>query len=233
MGADCDLVLAEAKSFGNGLGMTAHVRLRSRFDYSYIESAAVQIGEDVLEVGAFGSYMLNGISNAELPFEMANKYTITKTVKNDHDVTFDIQVNKHDRVLVKAFKDLVSVRFVGAEEAEFKDVVGVMGSFHDGKRLARDGHSIIQDDNEFGQEWQVSASDHELFQTKSSVAYPAQKCVLPATVKDGRRRLGESISVEVATEACSKQFGTKGAVDACVYDVIATGELDSAQAGAI
>lgn len=230
---ECDLVLAESKKFGNGLGMTAHVRLKSRFDYSYIESAAVKIGDDVLEVGAYGSYMVNGISNADLnAFKMGHRFTVTKDTKNDHDHTFDIQVNNIDHILVKAFKDLVSVRFTGAEEKEFKDVVGVMGDYYHGKRLDRDGQNIIVDYNEFAQEWQVIPGvDPELFQTGPSVVFPAQHCILPTPVKQGSRRLGESISVEAATQACN-HFGSKEAVDACIYDVIATGDLEAAQAGA-
>jgi len=38
--------------------------------------------------------------------------------------------------------------------------------------------------------------------------------------------------VEAATKACSDHFSTKGAVQACVYDVIATGDLEAAMAGA-
>jgi hypothetical protein len=40
----CDLVLTETPTFADGLGLAAHVRTKSRGDYSYIEAAAVKVG---------------------------------------------------------------------------------------------------------------------------------------------------------------------------------------------
>ena len=59
---ECDLVLLVAST----LDLRVHVRTRIRFEYSFIESAAVQIGDDVLEVSSFGSYAVNGVESAYL-----------------------------------------------------------------------------------------------------------------------------------------------------------------------
>jgi len=227
MGSACDVVLAKSPSFGNGLGLAVHARLKSRFDYSYIEAAAVQIGEDILEVSAYGAYFVDSVSNAGLPMKLGDQYLITKQEANQHDITYTIHINDHDRILVKAFKDLVSVRFDGADEDEFKDVVGLMGDYKTGIHYSRDRAQVINDSDAFGQEWQVQAGvDPELFLTKSESQ--GKGCMLPVKgAKDGRRRLGETISVEAATKAC-EHLGTKGAVSACIYDVIATGDLDTA-----
>ncbi|CAB9512707.1 Glycoside hydrolase Family 5 [Seminavis robusta] len=49
MGA-CDLVLLHAPNFkDNNTALDIHIRTKTRYDYSYIETAAVQIGEDILE----------------------------------------------------------------------------------------------------------------------------------------------------------------------------------------
>jgi hypothetical protein len=225
---ECDIVLAESKEFGLGLGMTAHVRAKARYEYTYIQSAALKIGDDILEVSGYGAYMLNGISGVELPIKIgADKFTLSKIVKNEQDVTFDIEVSEDDHIQVKAFKDLVSVRFVGAEEVEFHDVVGIMGNFQNGTRFSRDGLRVIEDDNEFGQEWMVGPEDPQLFQVKSSVS----QCRMPNPVKEQRRHLGESISIEAAKKACEK-LSVRGAIEACIYDVIATGDLSVANAGA-
>ena len=230
MGSACDVVLAKSQSFGNSLGLAVHTRLKARYEYSFIESAAVQIGDAVVEVSGYGAYVIDGVSNAELPMKLADRYLITKEEKNQHDITFTIHVNDHERILVKAFKDLVSVRFDGAENEDFADVVGLMGDFKTGQRFSRDRTQIMLDDNAFGQEWQVQPGvDPELFLTKPE--REGQGCMIPSIVEEGRRHLGESISVEAATKAC-KDRGTKGAVSACIYDVIAFGDLEAAAAGA-
>jgi len=236
MGA-CDVVAAQSNAFGHGLGFAAQVRLKSRYEYSYIESAAIQIGDDVLEVSAYGAYFVNGVSDAKLPAKMGEgkyQYTLTKTHTNKHEVSFDIKIRDGRTIAsIKAFKDLVSLRFYETSEMDFGDVQGIMGDFHNGTHLARDGHTIIENLDDFGQEWQVRpGQDPDLFMHKSPIQYPASKCVIRNPVLDERRRLGESISVEAATKACSDHFSTKGAVQACVYDVIATGDLEAAMAGA-
>ena len=47
MGA-CDMHLVEAPFFAPGMELTIDVRTKIRYDYSYIESAAIKIGDDVL-----------------------------------------------------------------------------------------------------------------------------------------------------------------------------------------
>ena len=49
---ECDLVLVHIDDFQNGLPLDIHIRTKIRYeDYSYIESAAIKIGDDILEVG--------------------------------------------------------------------------------------------------------------------------------------------------------------------------------------
>lgn len=224
---ECDLVLADSPAFANGLGIATHIRTKTRYDYSYVESAAVKIGDDVLEVTAFGDYMLNGVSKAPMPAKMAG-FEVTESIKNDHDVTFEIHVSKTETIKVKAFKDLVSVTFTGAHMDGAK---GIMGDFKTGNHVARDGVTIMTNHDEFGQEWQVNPEvDGQIFQVKSRIQYPAEKCMLPTPVKTGRRRLGETISVEAASKACEK-VGNEDAIAACVYDVIALGDLEAAESG--
>lgn len=173
--------------------------------------------------------MYNGVHMGEIGL-MGGQYNVTTTVTN-RDSTFVIHIMDSDRITVKAHKDLVSVGFADADERHFKDSVGMMGDYKTGARLSRSGDIIIQDDNVFAQEWQVRPGvDPDIFHSKSDIQWPAQECTVPAPVQKGRR-LGESISVEAATKACA-QFTQKNALDACIYDVIATGDLEAAQSGA-
>ena len=67
-----------------------------------------------------------------------------------------------------------------------------------------------------------------IFLTSCRVSLPSQ-CRLPDPKTEGRRRLGQSISEEVARKACA-HWGD--AVDQCVFDVMATGDLEYAQEAA-
>jgi len=228
----CDLVLATSAQWK----MAAHIRTKRRYDsYSYIESAALQLGEDVLEVGAYGSYMLNGVSNADLSdVQLANQYSVTRVAKNDRDISFVIAISEDEHIVLKAYKDLVSIQFQNMNASDLEDVVGMMGSIQTGTKYARDGAIILEDDTDFGMEWQVRpGTDPELFQTKPSVQYPTP-CLLPDPVatKDHRRRLVETtITQEDATVACQKYFSTRAAMEACIYDILATHDLQAANAG--
>ena len=46
----CDLVLLESPAYGNGLGLSIHIRTKAEAFWSYIESAVVRIGEQMIEL---------------------------------------------------------------------------------------------------------------------------------------------------------------------------------------
>ena len=224
----CDLILVDAPSFSHGLGLTAHIRTKHRYDYSYIESAAIRIGEeDVFEVGSYGGYFVNGISNAEMP-AMLGDFPVHYEKKSDDLHILTVDMGSHGSVALKVYKDLVGLKFDGAKEGDFGDSVGLMGSFAAGSHIARDRQTILEDVNEFGQEWQVQEGEPQLFVSKAGEG----KCALPSPKRQSvKRRLGETISVEAAEMACSHIKEGHGH-EQCVYDVIATGDLGAAQAGA-
>lgn len=105
-----------------------------------------------------------------------------------------------------------------------------MGEFKTGKFLLRDGGAVITDPLAFGAEWQVRDHEHQLFLKEGPVTWP-QTCRLPTDyAKEGRRRLEESsITMEMAEEACAHWIADK---DLCIEDVLRTGDLDFAAAGA-
>lgn len=230
---ECDLKFMEVPEFGLGLGLTIDIRTKARYEYSFIESAAIKIGDDVLEVGEYGQYFLNGVEAASLQGAMlAGLYPITYEQSEDGKSTmFSIHTHqgpadKKEVIQLKSFKDLVSVKIENAYEQSFGASIGLMGDYYEGKRLSRDGSKVISDDIEFGMEWQVKADEPKLFQVNGEW----EQCRMPS--KDAsaeRRRLGAGISEEAAEAACAKVDHINH--DSCVYDVMATGDLESAQAG--
>jgi hypothetical protein len=68
----CDLMLLlKSKEFESGLGLDVHICTEIRRDRAYIASAALRIGEDIIEVASKGVYWLSGVLNADLPDELS------------------------------------------------------------------------------------------------------------------------------------------------------------------
>lgn len=229
--------MAQVQNFEPDKDLFLHVRTSIRYDYSYMESAALRIGEDVLEVASFGQYALNGIDQANLHEAGAtlSGYPIYHSQKSSKQHIFEVVTGPKEKITISTFKDMVSVKIHGATVEHFGDSVGIMGSVS-GAMLTRDGSifNVTEDPNAFGQEWQVREDEPMLFRSARSPQAPKEQCKLPSSgPKDHiRRRLAESrISREAAEAACS-HLGNEAAKEACVYDVIAIGDLDIAQAGA-
>jgi hypothetical protein len=228
---ECDLVLGSAPSFANGRGLTVHVRTTHKWDWSYIESAVVQIGQDTFEIGSFGEYFLNGVEGLEMPAKIAG-FDIDLAVSNKKKTEFHIKIGQDSKLVLSSYKFLVRVDWdiSGVDAAEFRDSFGLMGAWGNGTHFGRDGTTIIEDANEFGQEWQVRDTDPKLFDRERIPQYPTQ-CRMPdveaAAAK--RRRLGENaVTVEQASAACSHVVDKK-IHEMCMNDVIATQDLQVGQ----
>jgi hypothetical protein len=224
----CDLALLHSDQFGNGLGMDIHIRTKHRRNFSYISHLALRIGTDIFEVAGKDHYYLNGIDNAPLPNQISG-YVITHSV-NPHTgyPMYTIHVSDAERIIIKSWKDIVSIAFEGETEENYGDAVGLMGSFHTGKKLGRDGVRVFHHDiNAYGQEWQVQVDEPHLFQTLEAAS---TMCTLPDSNEAEkllkRRRLGESISEEAAKKAC-EHVGAED-MDFCMFDVMSTGDVDMA-----
>lgn len=226
----CDLKFLQSAAFGGGLGLDIDIRTESRYQYSYIESAAVKIGNDVLEVGSFGNWAINGVHTPSIGGHggILNGYPIVITEVKKKRHTFVIQVGNEEKIVLTTFKDLVSVHVEGATTANFGDSVGLMGTFTNGTMLARDGRTVMAEDiNAFGQEWQVRSSDPQLFQAVRAPQHPQQTCIVPEPTQISRR-LGGSIAQEAAEKACA-HLDDAEMQDMCVFDVLVMGDLEVAE----
>ena len=224
----CDLVLVNMPHVANGLGLKVHVRTTIRRSYSYIESAAVQIGDSTFEVSSYGQYILDGISNAEMPNTVSGFEVVhMEHRKNQH--LFVIKLDANFQIVLKVYKDLVNVDLdiSSGDDIQFRDTVGLMGNWLNGTRFGRDGVSVLEDPAESGLEWQVRDTEPHLFMTNRAPQYPA-KCDMPDLALQSKRRLGEAaISPAAAGTACAR-FKDMHAHNMCVYDVMATGDLSLA-----
>lgn len=132
-------------------------------DYSYVESAALRIGDDILEVGSFGQHFLNGVDAAIDEIEAAiSGFPITHKVVGKKQV-FTVDLGADGAIVLDSMKDIVSVQIIPGEQgwspdgrmgSWFGDSAGLVGGLHNGNMMARNG-TVLVDANAMGQEWQV------------------------------------------------------------------------------
>ena len=228
LSGECDLVFLNAPNFANGTGLTIHIRTTARAQFSYIESAVIKIGSNILQVNSWGDYVVDGVAMASMPAVISG-FPVTHDKKSAKHHMFHIHLNEHKHIIVQTFKDIVSVKLNGPLVPEDYDgSLGLLGDFHTGEWIGRNGTIILEADD-FGKEWQVLDTEDMLFATARDPQYPMQ-CNMPDPNKaQGRRRLGESIAEEAANHAC-QHWGTRKTQ--CVFDVMATGDIELAAAGA-
>jgi hypothetical protein len=225
------LVFLQSKEFELGVDLDIHIRTKIRGDMSYITSAALRIGSDILEVESQGLYFFNGVANAELPSEFSG-FAFLHTQPKDKQHVFEVHLGGRERVKLKAYKYLVSVVIEQGLSKHFGKSVGLMGDFLMGHMISRDGETVLDDAIAFGQEWQVLDTEPTLFQTTRFPQHP-QKCTMPTPKATNtlRRRLSEKSSVdELAAERACQHWGE--GKDDCVFDVLTTGDLELAAVGA-
>jgi hypothetical protein len=228
---ECDLVMLRDET----LDLELDARTTVRYDYSFVESAALRIGEDTLEVTSHGIHSLNDIDGVF--FADGNEgatiggYPIYYTRANEKTHNFDVVLGSHENITFTVYKDIVSVTAGGSHARSFfEGSKGLMGSM-DGTLLGRDGVTEfdMSDADAFGQEWQVRDTEPMIFRTAREPQYPS-KCVLPSTTAKESRRLGERSVTRTAAEMACARFD--GAVfEACVYDVLAFEDLGYAESG--
>jgi hypothetical protein len=155
------------------------------------------------------------------------------TQPTDKQHVFEVHLGGRERIKLKTYKDFVSVVIEQGLSKHFGKSVGLMGDFGMGHMIARDGKTVVDDANAFGQEWQVLDTEPTLFQTVRFPQHP-QKCTMPTpktTDMLRRRLLGASSVDELAAEKACEHWGEQGKDD-CVFDVLTTGDLEMAMVGA-
>jgi hypothetical protein len=222
----CDLVLLENQEFANGLGLHVHIRTKINTWWSSIQSAVVQIGENTLQITGGdkeATYSLNGeVHDLQDGQGSLGDFPVKFTRINDHQGRIRIDVGDGDGIMMETYKGFVRVNVGAKVHDKWVGSGGLLGSYPEGKMLGRDGKTLIEDANAFGQEWMVLPSEGKLFHDGGNVG---ETCEMPT--KSEGRRLGESmISLEDAESACARV--PTDSFDACVFDVLATNDKDMA-----
>lgn len=218
----------------NGHGLDIHLRTTMVENiFSYIESSVVRLGDSIIEFQQ-DKIILDRSSEYTydmLPFKVesadGHTYDIVDASTNEKHRLTRIILNDLSRVAIRLTKSgsggFMTVDLEG-DESDFGNSVGLLGNYHTGELLGRDGQ-LIEDTVEFGMEWQVRPEE-SLFMESRSPQLPYERCRMPtqSLAKESRRRLRTAENKELlaqATQACA------GSVDfeLCIQDVMTTGEV--------
>ena len=229
----CDLMLAKDPDFADGLGIEIEIRTKLVRFWSYIKSAAIRIGDDILEVQGsddpevgVAKYWMN--LEYQGPVKTLGGFPVNLSMRSEKKRKFVIDLHSKfpgERIEISSYREFVKVDFINSSEASFGNAVGMLGDFKTGKTLGRDGNEV----NNFyklGAEWQVQPNENMLFKKAEDPQFP-KACVVPEDPQgDRHRRLDEqSITGDQAEAACSRLRNPLDRKD-CVYDILATQDLD-------
>jgi len=223
----CDLVMLQNSDFESGLGMDIHIRTKRTMSWSYISSAVLRIGEETLEImgGYEDKYWINGVEGGDL--RELSGFAVVHRVENSNIREFRVELNYEGYLHFKTFKEMIMVSFENASTGNFGSSRGLLGSFGEGEKYARDSLTVMEDVNEFGQEWQVRADEDKLFHNSEGPQAP-DKCEVPSSQALRRRLLDSTMTVEDAHAACFgvhlEDFGN------CLFDVLTTNDVEIAGA---
>jgi len=227
------MILTKDPSFADGLGLEVQIRTKLIRFWSYIKSAAIRIGDDILEVegSVHEDEELNYWINLEYQgdLETVGGFPVEIHCPIKSKCWYEIDLSSKypgQKIRLSFFKEFVSVDFNNGSEEAFGRTVGMLGDFKTGKTLARDGVTVLDDFYEYGSEWQVLPFEDMLFHDVSEPQFP-RRCIVPEDPRgDRRRRLDESNISEVdAAKACASIVDALDRKD-CVYDILATQDLE-------
>ncbi len=229
--------------------MRVHVRTTrvdqpgNLLNYSYISSAAMQLGNGVLEVSADATILVDGVPATGFDDTKESSaitfagYPLRKTVSGGGGKWTTVILNLLDGKWVR-FHCNTRLGLMHVDvEGHFPDSRGLLGAPAgvDDRLLSRDKTVDLSEDwNAFGEEWQVKDSEPKLFVDQRRAPQHPMSCIYKQTSakqSNLRRRLSElnnQMTLETAKVACARvpqgefnQF--------CIEDVMATGDVDLAE----
>jgi len=229
----CDLVLLTNREFSNNRGMDIHIRSKKTRQWSYISNVALRIGDDVFEVaGRNQGYWINKIqgevvSSGETLSQAISGFPIRYERTSEKSETYTVQLGDVEAIEVRTWNAMVGVKMIGATADNFQNSLGLLGSYGKGIKLGRDSTTVYDDNDVFGQQWQVQPLELTLFHEIDGPQAP-QFCEIPSAVELRRRLAETTISIEDAQAACERV--NPDDLELCVFDVMATNDKESSGA---
>ena len=230
---ECDLVLVKSLNFHNHAGFELQARTTIDTIYSYIESTALKIGNDILEVSAKQLYFNGQSVEAPVRFgdvETGYEYALIQTKTKGDKKVFVLEANSLPLVTYRIYKHYVTEAV--QQWVALSANQGLMGTLSDGCMMTRDNLPFNGPFGEYAFEWQVDTlrGDSALFvDAERSPQLPFESCRMPTMSRPARRlSANNSALLRQAEDACASAVSNDHDLSLCVDDVMATGELELA-----
>jgi hypothetical protein len=225
---ECDMVMMQNPTFGNGMGLDLHIRSSVKDFYSLISSAALRIGSDILEIDNEEIYFNDRkVNEGELPSSIAG-YVIESAVDLKGKALVEVKLGHHEeeKIVFRKKNGFMWVDIKSPSMQNFRDSTGLLGDYNSMRLKGRDGVTVFKNTTEFAEQWQVNDNDPKLFHTLRAPQYP-EKCIMP-TVEETKylRHLRNTISRKEAEKACA-HWPVDGQ-ESCIFDVMMTGDIGMA-----
>ena len=225
---ECDLVLLHSDHVNGGVPLDLHVRTTIRGHYSYIESAAMKVGNTFFQLDT-DKFFVNGVeygdsSALSLAFD---EFTVEGVKTEGVAKIYTVVLTDLSTIKFKVIKNFISVAVSGHED-DFAKSWGLLGDYYSGDALGRDGR-LMDNFIEYGMEWQVTADEPMLFHENRAPQLPDARCIMPTETSMSRRRLRNMEDIEL-TASAERVCTTKEDFESCMEDVLATGDIDLAGA---
>lgn len=232
------MVFLDNPEYNHGQGMRIHIRTKKIRWWSYVESVAVQIGDDVLEVHGGTlvdtKYWVNGVQGPYeedshvLPFTIGG-LNVRFRVLTETIVQYKIFLEDGQSIVLKSVKDWMRIELDDHTAATFGSSKGLLGTYETGLMMGRDGMTVFEDADAFGLDWQVHYDEPLLFHSVDGPQHPVT-CEMPGVMEEStKRRLGErKVSEKAAARACMHVPAADK--EDCIADVLATDDVDMAGA---
>ena len=182
-----------------------HARTTIDSYFSYIESAALRVG-DVLVEFEKDQFYINGMKLSykdDLPFSSGALnivQTVDEKLKQAYHVSFF-----GSSIEFKFYKHYLTIGVTGNQQ-DFAKVTGLLGEFSTGDMYTRAGKNMegIYSFEDHAFEWQVAPGDVKLFHKDRHPQLPYERCRLPTAGRPSRRRLlADTALLEQAKTACA------------------------------
>ena len=134
------MILAKSEDFADGLGLQVQIRTKLVRYWSFISSAVVRIGDDILELRGVGDHLSPG-TEYWVNFEYQGKlesiggFPVSLNVKSPIKRVLTIDLDSKypgQKIVLSSMKEFVRVDFVNATAESFGKVVGMLGEFETG-----------------------------------------------------------------------------------------------------
>jgi len=227
---ECDIVLLQCSNFADGAGLFIHARTEIRTQYSFIRNLAFRIGDEVFEVAGQHEYYLNGVARVNAPSIYAgfSVKRMNETMRCGElglcakVIAYSLDLAEFGKVVVTIWRDFIYIAISGTNIG-FNGSVGLLGNWGKPGKFARDNRTVLDDDNAFGEEWQVLKSEPMIFHEKRAPQHP-QRCNPAPKVME--RRFEDPQAETDARKACSRLSGEE--FEMCIVDVMLTGDINMA-----